>query len=84
MEKSDEGKPSPQQAATVAGMQFILAIAVALAIVVPGAIVVFVLLPMGWSAVGPLFVLVVAMACLVQVARVVLRSRSKPPNGDDD
>lgn len=71
--KSDA--PTPKQAAAVAGAQFLLAIAVALAVVVPGAIVVFVLLPMGWAAAGPLLVLMVAMACLVQIGRIVLGSR---------
>jgi hypothetical protein len=69
--------PTPKQAAAVAGAQFLLAIAVALAVVVPGAIIVFVLLPMGWAATGPLLVLLVAMGCLVQIGRVVLGSRGK-------
>lgn len=65
--------PGHVEAATVAGMQFILGIGIVLAITLPTVFVVFVLWPMGWKAVVPFIMTVIGFLCLVQVVRVIMR-----------
>lgn len=66
--------PTHSQAATTAGLQFVLGIGLTLAVLIPGLFIYFVLMPMGWGAIGPGIIMVLALACVAWVARIISTS----------
>lgn len=72
---SHDDRPSHAQAATVAGMQFIVALAavVVLAII---ALVVFLVRSLGWGSLGPLALIGVILAIAGYVVRTIRGSSS--------
>lgn len=66
-------KPGHREAATVAGLQFVLGIGIAIAILIPVLVFVLVLLPMGWGAVWPTIIMVVAILLGTRVGWIVYK-----------
>lgn len=70
-----EGLPVHRQAATVAGLQFVLGIGLVIAVTLPAVFIYYVILPMGWSGLVPLAILILAMALLGRIIWVIVRGR---------
>lgn len=71
---AEDDKPGHRQAATVAGLQFVLGIGLTLAVAFPVLIFIFVLLPMGWGAVWPTIIMVASIVLIGRVGWVMYRS----------
>jgi uncharacterized membrane protein YecN with MAPEG domain len=71
--ESHEMEPSKQDAG-VAILQCIFGLLVLFAILIPAALVYFVFLPMGWSAVWPILIMLGAFALIARVVWVLFRS----------
>ncbi len=67
--------PVHRQAATVAGLQFVLGIGLVIAVTLPAVFIYYVILPMGWSGLLPLAILVLAMALLGRIIWVMVRGQ---------
>lgn len=70
-----EGLPIHRQAATVAGLQFVLGIGLVIAVTLPAVFIYYVIVPMGWSGLIPLAVLIFAMALLGRIIWVMARGQ---------
>jgi uncharacterized membrane protein len=70
-----EDAPVHQQAATVAGLQFVLGIGLVIAVTLPIAFVYYVILPMGWNGIFPMILFVTAMLLLGRIAWVMIRQK---------
>lgn len=71
-----DDRPGHAQAATVAGMQFVAAIA-AVGVVAAIALLVFLFRSMGWAAIGPLVLITIVVALTGYIVHTVIRSRSR-------
>lgn len=70
-----EGAPVHQQAATVAGLQFVLGIGLVLAITLPVVFVYYVILPMGWNGIVPMVIFIIALLLLARITYIMIRGK---------
>jgi hypothetical protein len=68
-----EDMPKHRQAATVAGLQFVLGIGLVIAVTLPAVFIYYVILPMGWSGLLPLAILLLALVLLGRITWVMMR-----------